>query len=108
MIAIKEDNFSFGKLKNENVTGLTFEGNKKIVYLPVKLYENLSNLLGIDASNCAIRQISNENFRRLNFLRQIWLRGNEIEIIASDTFENLEALEHLSLGENEMYELFKR
>lgn len=97
--SINSHEFSFESLKHENVTGLSFEGNKKIVYLPIKLYENFPNLFGIDASNCAIKKIANDNFRGLKFLKQLWLRGNAIEIISSDTFENLQQLEYLSLGE---------
>lgn len=95
----------FESLKNKNLTGLSFEGNKKILYLPVKLYESFRNLFGLDASDCSIKQISIENFRGLILLKQLWLRGNEIEIVASNTFESLKNLEHLSLGKLQHYSL---
>jgi Leucine-rich repeat (LRR) protein len=98
LTSIKSHDFFFESLKNLKITGLSFEGNKKIIFLPVNLYENFPNLFGIDASDCAVRQISNKNFQRLNRLKMIWLRGNEIEIISSSTFEDLKELEYLSLG----------
>lgn len=98
LTSIDSHDVSFEPLKNEKIKGLSFEGNKKIVYLPVKLYANFPNLYALDGSECAIKLISNQNFRGLNFLKQLWLRGNEIEILTSDTFESLKSLEQLSLG----------
>lgn len=98
-IAISKSDFFFNSTKDSKVTGFCFENNKRISYLPINLHENFPNLFGLDGRDCAIKQISNENFRGLKFLKQLWLSRNQIEIIASNTFEENKHLEYVSLGE---------
>lgn len=97
-ITINKSDFCFNITRDNKVTGLTFENNKNINYLPINLHENFPNLFGLDGRDCSIRQITNDNFRGLKFLKQIWLSKNNIEIIASNTFEENKHLEYVSLG----------
>jgi hypothetical protein len=84
----------------ESILGLYFFDNKKIHYLPENLQEHFSNLSGIQASKCAIKQISNVNFKGLTKLTFVELGDNKIEKIASNTFEDSLLLEKLYLCKN--------
>lgn len=99
-ITIEKSDFFFSQPKDNKVTGFCLENNKKINYLPINLHENFPNLFGLDARDCAIKQIKNENFRGLKFLKILWLSRNQIDIIAKNTFEDLKHLEYVSLGKN--------
>jgi hypothetical protein len=83
---------------NENVTGLSIQYNKKVEYLPEKVHLSFPKLRGFSADGCAIRKISKINFKKLNYLRALWLRMNEIEVVPSNSFEDLISLEYLVLG----------
>lgn len=78
--------------KDENLRGLRCNGNRNIDFLPVGVSTKFPNLIGYDASLCSIKTIKKANFRNLNKLKQIYLNGNQIELINSDTFEGLTEL----------------
>jgi hypothetical protein len=85
--------------KDLSVKGLLFLGqNKKIEFLPASPYQTFSNLEAYSASRCSIKNVSYQNFMKLGKLRRLNLYDNKIEIIASDVFKDLAALEDLDLG----------
>lgn len=92
------DSFGFIFLYKERsgVKALNFNGNKKIVFLPEKVYLSFPKLVAIDASHCSIRK---ENFENLEHLTTLLLFNNEIEKIYSNTIQNLHSLEYIDLGE---------
>lgn len=85
--------------RNELVEGLNFDGNKKISYLPLHVSANFPNLLVLTADSCFVIAITGDNLKNLNKLEELWLYGNLIERIDSDTFKDLTSLEWLNLGE---------
>jgi Leucine-rich repeat (LRR) protein len=79
------------------VRGLGLWINKKIHYLPIGVKEAFPHLEFISAGQCAVREISKENFAGLSSLKALWLEQNRIEKIDTNTFEDLVSLEHLWL-----------
>lgn len=96
--AINAPNCTLSAQRNELVEGLNFDGNKKISYLPLNVYKNFPNLLVMSADSCFIIVIIKDNFKNLEKLEELWLYGNLIERIESNTFEDLKNLEWLNLG----------
>lgn len=72
--------------------------NKIIQFLPEHVAEEFPNLLSYDANNCLIKAVS----KKISIARGKWfllsLGSNQIEQIASNTFEDLTSLEFLSLS----------
>lgn len=85
--------------RDDLIGGLQMQGNKKIHYLPEKVAETFPNLLIYYAQGCSLKEVSKVNFENLIKLRMLILNWNRIEMICSDTFEDLKSLEHLELCE---------
>lgn len=83
--------------RDESINALDFNNNKKIEFLPIKVFENFPHLLGYSARGCSIKEVSKKNFENLNKLKVLWLGDNQIEKIPSDAFEDLSALEKVYL-----------
>jgi hypothetical protein len=79
--------------------GLTFYGNKHVEYLPVGVSKNFPALVAYSAVRCSITAISKKNFRGLKNLLSLSLSRNYIETIFADTFDDLEQVEIILLGE---------
>lgn len=95
---INASDFTISTTKDETVTGLRLDHNKKISFLPLETAKKFPNLLGYAAHNCSIKVVKNEHFQNLNKLKEIWLAGNRIETIFGDTFDGLISLERINLG----------
>lgn len=85
--------------RDDSIVALSFEGNKNIFYLPILTAQKFKNLLGYSASYCSIKEISKRNFEKLGELEVLGLSSNQIEFILNDTFEDLESLQKLYLGD---------
>lgn len=98
---INSTHFSITSAQDETLEleGFSALHNKKMEFLPANLGEKFSNLLGLQAFNCSIKEISKENFKDLNKLRQLWLQNNQIDRIDDDTFELISAVEKINLRE---------
>lgn len=96
---INATNFVIAELRDEGVGGISFDGNKQIEYLPYKIHQQLPNLFKYQASNCSIKQITKENFEKLNRLEKISLSSNQIQKINGNTFERLDKLWAVLLSE---------
>lgn len=96
--SIKTPNLRFSS-SDDSVTAVNFENNKAIEYLPLDIYENFPDLTWIQACWCSIKSIDKENFQSLKKLRKLNLHHNKIVQISDHTFEGLEALKELNLGE---------
>lgn len=79
---------------------ISFVFNKKILFLPIRVAENFPNLLIYHATFCSIKTVQKVNFKDLSRLRWLFLDGNQLETIASDTFEDLTSLFRLEMSEN--------
>lgn len=79
------------------VQGLTFNGNMLIKFLPVKISETFPDLLAYSASRCSLTAMNKANFEGLLNLKVLYLYQNQITAINNETFENLIALERLTL-----------
>lgn len=85
--------------KDESVHGLVLYYNKKIFHLPIQVDETFPNLLAYTAHDCGnIKQVSKKHFRGLTKLKFLSLEENQIELIMSETFDELTSLEVLRLG----------
>jgi Leucine-rich repeat (LRR) protein len=82
----------------KGITGLNFDSNKKIEFLPIDIGSYLRGLEALSAYDCAITSIKRENFMNLVKLKYLSLDNNNIERIESDTFSNLHSLEHVRIG----------
>lgn len=83
---------------DSSIDALTFYTNKKILFLPIRVDETFTNLIGYEAADCSLTAVSKINFKNLDKLLYLGLMKNQIERISSDTFEDLTSLEILVLG----------
>lgn len=83
---------------DSDVIRMHFSGNKAIKFLPISLSFKFPSIVHYWARGCLIQKISKLNFFGLKRLVNLWLGSNEIETIRSDTFEGLDALENIGLG----------
>jgi Leucine-rich repeat (LRR) protein len=86
--------------RNETIRALTFEQNRKILYLPVEIAEVFPNLEAYAAWECSLETVSNKNFKNLRQLKLLNIRNNKISTIEIDTFEDLTQLRELHLSKN--------
>lgn len=98
--SINSDEFSFVPSKDESIGGLYFAFNKNIRFLPIRTVETFSNLLACDARYCSLTSVTLANFKGLNKLISLYLSGNQIATINSETFQDMSALEELHLCKN--------
>lgn len=82
---------------DESIEALSYEGNKKVFYLPNKVGEKFPLLLSYYAM-CSVKEIFRENFIGLNQLQGLRLDDNQIEKISSDTFKDLTSLRMVKLS----------
>lgn len=83
---------------DESINGLRLDSNKQISYLPVEVVKVFPNLVGYEASFCSIKTVEKANFENLSKLKELWLHYNQIESIASGSFDGLHDLLVLALG----------
>lgn len=95
---ISEVNATFKGLENSYVDAILFRHNKKIKFLPVKVYNKFSNLEVYLAQNASIKEISALNFERLSKLEYLDLEENQIEFIPNFCFESLISLTQIFLS----------
>lgn len=95
---INSKNFIISSDYDENVDAIDFVRNKKIVYLPERVYEKFPELKVIEAQSCSIVEISANNFEKLIRLEQLQLQNNQIEKIPNDVFADLKSLTLLRLS----------
>lgn len=95
---IKSTEVSISEGDNQ-IDGINFSENKNILFLPVLVHEKFPNVIAYYAFHCSIREISKKNFEKLSRLEDLNLNSNQIEIIRSDTFEDLVALQQLHISE---------
>ncbi|CRL08203.1 CLUMA_CG020936, isoform A [Clunio marinus] len=94
------------KLSPENadkIEGLNFNRNTNMKYLPVEIAEVFPNLLEISAKDSYLESISNNNFKGLHKLKNLFLESNDLKIIESQTFEGLFSLEELDLSDGDIH-----
>lgn len=96
--SISSSKFTISSELEKDVEALSFRENKRINFLPIKVHEKFPSLLVYGSSQCSIKEISKANFEKLSKLKILWLDGNEIEIIATDVFEDLSSLIKLRLS----------
>jgi Leucine rich repeat len=84
--------------RDSTVEAVFFKHNKKIFYLPETISHAYPSLKVIQAFYCSIKKNSKQNFMGLAELGLLNVSFNQIEKIASGTFEGLKALTALTLG----------
>lgn len=87
--------YSISSSRDDNITGLWFDHNSNLFFLPEDIAKTFPNLVGLSAEACSLKAIEHNNFRGLNKLKFLWLTENSLEMIPSDTFKDLMALETL-------------
>lgn len=97
--AINATNFVVAELRDDEIGIIVSAGNKNIEYLPYKIHMQFPNLVEYAADDCSIKQISKENFEKLNRLQKIFLSSNKIQKISGNTFKGLETLARVDLSE---------
>lgn len=84
---------------DDSVQFLSLLFNKKIFFLPVNVSQSFPNLLIYHAGHCSIETIKKINFEAMSTLRWLFLDGNQLERIDSDTFDDLTDLIRLEMSE---------
>lgn len=96
--AIDSRNFLITSAREETVEGFSVWQNKKVEYLPKNTGEKYPNLIGYDARDCSIKEISKEDFKGLSKLQRLYLNYNQIEKISDDTFDSISGVHEILLG----------
>lgn len=95
---IDTPDFIFAKnLKRASCAYLQIYQQLNIEFLPVLVHEQFPNLKVYAVKNAPIRRISKKNFEKLYELKRLHLESNQIEMITSDTFEDLINLEKIQI-----------
>lgn len=95
---IDTDNVTIGNRMQKEFNTFQLNHNRRISFLPIKIYEKMPNLESYLAVECSITQIFKKNFEKLDRLVNLYLSGNQIEKIPSNTFEDLLEIEEILLG----------
>lgn len=88
--------------RTETTEAISFENNKRIAFLPVKVYRTFPNLVAYEVFDCSLRSVTYKNFERLNRLQFVGLEKNQLRHIPDDTFRNLRQIQHIYLYGNEL------
>lgn len=82
--------FSFATNANyTDLVMLVIEHQQNVDFLPVLVHEKFPMLEEYRVINTAVPKISKKNFEKMYKLERLFLNRNEIEVIRSDTFEDL-------------------
>lgn len=95
---ISDENVELGGIKNVKVDAIVFDDNKKIWFLPVRVYKGFPSLKFYSADKASIIKISALNFAGLSKLKFLSLVSNGIGVIPEDCFQGLNQLRHIDLG----------
>lgn len=98
---IDEARYIIGNKKNGTVQALDFNNNRNINFLPIRVVLVFPHIVEYDARNCSVQSISKANFERLHYLKLVYLQGNQIQALSSDTFDGLNNIEDIDLGKLE-------
>lgn len=85
-------------VEDAEIGALVFSNNENILLLPVQLAISFPELEFYFASKCSIKTIAKINFKGLRAVTLLDLKDNQIEMISSDTFEDLTSLQEIQLG----------
>lgn len=85
-----------------NFEVITIIHQRNVEFLPVSVYETFPNLKFYFVFNAPIQKITKKNFEKMFKLVELKLSNNQIEMIRSDTFEDLTSLRELAIS---MYNL---
>lgn len=77
---------------------LTIAHQQNVDYLPISVHERFPILTEYYVKNTAVSRISKNNFEKMFQLEELHLDRNEIEVIKSDTFEDLVNLKVISIS----------
>jgi hypothetical protein len=97
--------YQINSARDETVEGFDIQYLITMFYLPDSPSEQFPYLQGYSAYRSSVKEISHANFKNLKQLRMLWLSGNQIEKINSNTFNDLESLEWLYLGKQKSFKL---
>lgn len=97
---IEAANVTFASAENSEVGIIYFNYNKKVQFLPVKVYKKFPDLEYYLASDANIEEITALNFEKLTSLESLDLGGNRIEFVPNFCFQDLVRLTEIILGEN--------
>lgn len=87
-----------------NIETLFIDNQQSIDFLPVLVHEKFPILKKYVVFNTPVKKISKRNFEKMYELKELELNRNQIEVIRSNTFEDLTKLEQIFVGMN----LFRR
>lgn len=96
-------------IQNTNYTKLEIlyiVHQQNIEFLSVSVYERFPNLKFFAVVNTPVQKISKKNFENMYELSMLHLERNQIEIIRSDTFEDLINLKEIYIGLLEIFAKF--
>lgn len=85
------------ELRDVSVKKLDFFNNRNVEYLPIYVDKSFPELLVYEAASCSLSKLFYDNFVGLSKLQWLFLNGNNIEKIFSDTFKDLKSLTHVYL-----------
>lgn len=71
---------------------------QNVDFLPVSVHERFPNLRNYYVTNTAVPIVSKKNFEKMSKLESLGLDRNQIEVIRSDTFEDLVNVEWIEIS----------
>jgi Leucine-rich repeat (LRR) protein len=90
---------------DEGVTEMFGTLNKKIEFLPTKIYEKFPRLISLIFKDCALKSVTIDSLQKLVHMRKIDLSSNQIETFGNETFDDLKRLQYLYLNFNRISSL---
>lgn len=88
--------------RQDRMERIFFEPNQNVFFLPNYVCNRFPNLVTYLARNCAILDITFENFVRLKKLKTLDLTANRITALQKSAFIDLVSLESIFLGKTHM------
>lgn len=84
--------------KYRTLNVLSIINQRDVKLLPILLHERFPGLKIYNIENTSIQKISKKNFEHLHELKELILIENQIEVIKSDTFEDLINVEKIRIS----------
>lgn len=96
---IDSPDYTFIADKNYNkLEGVTIMDQQTVEFLPILVHERFPILKFYSVVNTAVQRISKKNFEKMYELGFLYMEDNQIEVVRSDTFEDLIRLKIIYMG----------
>lgn len=86
-----------------STTSMIISHQQNVQFLPILLHESFPVLRTYVVSGTTVPKISKKNFENMSKLERLKLEDNQIEVIKSDTFDELVSLETIEISKMKFF-----